>query len=53
MENQVQAMDDRQAEVGREKKPYETPTLTKLGTVQQVTQGGPGVPLWDFGTFSM
>lgn len=39
MENQVQATDDKQAEVGNEKKPYQTPTLTKLGSVEQVTGG--------------
>lgn len=41
MESQVQAMDDKQVEVGIEKKPYETPMLTKLGTVNQLTKGGP------------
>lgn len=41
MENQAQAMNDKQVEVGKEKKPYEPPTLKKLGNVEQVTQGQP------------
>ena len=33
------------------KRPYETPTLTKLGSVEQLTQGVPNVALPDnFGT---
>ncbi len=35
-----------------EKKPYETPTLTKLGSVEQVTQGVPLLPLPDVGGLS-
>lgn len=52
MENQMQAIDDKQAEVGSEKKPYEMPTLTKLGTVQQVTQGIYIFPFPDYGGLS-
>ena len=39
MENPVQAVGDQQAQAVREKKPYETPSLTKLGNVKQLTQG--------------
>lgn len=53
MENQMQAMDDRQAEVGSEKKPYKTPTLTKLGNVEQLTQGEPLIPAADEGVCSI
>lgn len=53
MEKQMQAMDDKQAEVVHQKKPYETPTLTKLGSVEQVTQGQPRVPVPDPGTVSV
>lgn len=44
MEKNVNAMDDKQVEVSNEKKPYETPALTKLGKVTQLTQGvGPPI----------
>lgn len=39
MENQVQAMDDKQAELSQGKQPYAAPALKKLGTVQELTQG--------------
>jgi hypothetical protein len=44
MENQVQAMDDKQAELSQEKQPYATPRLMKLGNVEQLTQGMPLAP---------
>ena len=44
----VKAIDDQQAEVGNEKKPYHTPTLTRLGNVTQLTRGGhPAFPTPD------
>lgn len=52
MENKVQVMDDKQAEVVDEKKPYQTPTLTKLGSVKQLTQGVPYMPGPDDGGIS-
>lgn len=39
----VKAINDQQAEVGNEKKPYHTPTLTRLGNVTQLTKGLPFV----------
>ncbi len=44
MEKQMQAKADKPAEVGSKKKPYETPRLTKLGSVEQLTQGLPPIP---------
>ncbi len=52
MEKDLKAMDDKQAEVGNAKKTYETPTLTKLGTVEQLTQGAPPRFRPDNGSFS-
>ncbi len=49
MENQVDA---KQAKLGNEKKPYEAPMLTKLGTVEQLTKGGPPVTMSDNGVGS-
>ena len=40
MEDQVHAMDDQQAEESHEKKSYETPTLTTLGNLRELTKGG-------------
>ena len=42
MESQKQAMDDKQAEGSDKRKSYETPTLTKLGSVEQLTRGVTG-----------
>ena len=53
MKKQMQTMDDRQAEVGKEKKPYQTPTLKKLGNVQQLTKGTPLLPGSDDTVFSI
>ncbi len=41
MKEQMQTMDDRQVEAGKEKKTYKTPELTRLGNVKQLTTGGP------------
>lgn len=53
MENPVQAMDDKQAELSQEKQPYATPRLTKLGSVEHLTQGNPAIPVSDDGTWSV
>ena len=43
----VKAIDDQQAEGAGGKRPYHTPRLTKLGSVEQLTQGTPNVALPD------
>lgn len=53
MENQVQAMDDKQAELSQEKQPYAAPALKKLGTVQELTQGNPTFPIPDDAGWSL
>ncbi len=53
MENQVQAMDDRQAELSQEKQPYTPPLLVRLGNVKQVTEGEAFAPTSDDGGFSI
>jgi hypothetical protein len=45
-------MDDRQAEVGKEKQPYSPPMLERLGSVKHVTKGFPIVPVPDYGGIS-
>lgn len=53
MRDQMQAMDDQQAEGAGGKRPYQTPKLTKLGNVRELTQGGSVLPVPDDGTFSI
>ncbi|MBI5411078.1 MAG: hypothetical protein HZA21_03705 [Nitrospirae bacterium] len=43
----IKAIDDQQAEGVGGKRPYRTPKLTKLGTVQQLTEGMPLIALAD------
>jgi hypothetical protein len=53
MTNHEKTCDEKKADDAvRGKRPYETPTLTKLGSVKQVTQGIPDVPLPDDGSGS-
>lgn len=52
MESTVRAVRDQPVQKVTEKKQYETPSLTKLGNVKQVTTGGPGIPAPDVGIFS-
>ncbi len=40
----MQQLNDKPMNQGQEKQPYEMPTLTKLGTVQQLTAGVGGGP---------
>jgi len=40
------------AKRGKGKKPYKAPELVKLGTADELTQGGPGTPGTDYGTLS-
>ena len=48
MTNHEKTCDEKKdAEAVRGKRPYETPTLTKLGSVKQLTQGIPDVALPD------
>lgn len=48
----IKAIDDQQAEgVGR-KRPYRTPKLKKLGSVEQLTQGIPILAIPDDGILS-
>lgn len=53
MEKKVKVIDDKQVEVGNEKKPYKTPELQRIGTVGEVTQGVPILPLPDVGGTSV
>ncbi|MCR4318915.1 MAG: PIG-S family GPI transamidase component [Candidatus Brocadiaceae bacterium] len=43
----VKAIDDQQTEGVRGKRPYKTPTLKKLGSLEQLTQGIPNIPVPD------
>lgn len=52
MKKQMQTMDDRQAEVGKEKQPYATPKLLKLGSVKELTEGAPLLPFLDVANLS-
>jgi len=49
----VKAIDDQQAAGAGGKRPYHTPTLTKLGSVEQVTQGTHILPIRDDGVLSV
>lgn len=41
MERPVKAVHEQPVQDGPAKKPYQTPSLTKLGTVRELTQGDP------------
>ena len=43
----MKAIDDQQTEGVRGKRPYRTPKLRKLGSVEQVTQGSPVLAIPD------
>ena len=49
----MKAIDDQQAEGVGGKRPYETPRLKKLGTVQQLTQGVHVLNIPDDGVLSV
>ena len=53
MTNHKKARDEEKAEEAvRGKRPYETPRLTKLGSVKQLTQGLVASPVPDDGVIS-
>lgn len=43
----IKAIDDQQADGTGGKRPYKTPMLAKLGSVEQLTRGIPAVPVPD------
>lgn len=52
MERTMRAVDDQQVQGAKQKKPYETPRLKKLGSVEQVTQGVKAQPVPDIAGIS-
>ena len=52
MNHKKQSNEKQDAEGSGGKRPYETPTLTKLGSVEQLTQGMPVLAVPDDGILS-